>query len=705
MPLITKQRLAFFARMARGRVGAAADRSCPHCGYRRSSLLGRRKLVLHARRCRACGLIFRWPKDTADFNADFYQDDYEQSGLTTGLPDDATLRELLRSNFAGSEKDYSHKVALLQRLRPSGRVLDFGCSWGYYDAAGFEISRPRARYGRDRLALEIMDDPRVLDALPEGSFDAIVSNHVLEHFPSLSGVFERFYRLLKDDGLLLLWLPNGAGATARRMGLEWGASISEKHTLLFTPEFFAGALQPRGFRTDVFTSDDSVEYVADHCGERHVSGSTGDELVVVGTKDPAGPLPRVYLANTGMKRLFDIAVSLQDRGLLARFVTGPFFTEQDRLIRVLDRLPAPRARAVRRELLRRSHPRLDPGRVSTFSPPEWAFILAGKTPALKTRIKHVTRLRNELFDRHVARMVRRDRPDLVMVQDTMGRRTIAAAKEAGTVSLMEQCIGHVHTSRRILAEEARLHPEFGLDVARMIPEWVMERCTWEALHADHILAPSAYVRDTLMEIGVDRDRVTVIPYGVDTDFFRPAERRRQGRLQILFVGQIAPRKGLVYLFEAFKGMDCSDVELVLVGKKLHPTDWLRPYEHLFRHVPHVPHGELQELFNQADVFVYPSLHEGSACAIMEAMASGLPVVTTHNSGSLARDGEEGFIVPLRDPDTLRQRLETLCRDASLRGTMGTAARKRVEGYSWAHFQQELAALIHRLTTGQPPSQP
>jgi len=119
---------------------------------------------------------------------------------------------------------------------------------------------------------------------------------------------------------------------------------------------------------------------------------------------------------------------------------------------------------------------------------------------------------------------------------------------------------------------------------------------------------------------------------------------------------------------------------------------LKPYEGLFRHISHVPYSELPRYYQSADIFVYPSLHEGSALAIYEALASGLPVITTHNSGSVVRDGVEGFIVPIREIEALKERILFLYQNKDIREQMSSQARKRAESFTWQAYRQRLGAL-------------
>jgi glycosyltransferase involved in cell wall biosynthesis len=166
---------------------------------------------------------------------------------------------------------------------------------------------------------------------------------------------------------------------------------------------------------------------------------------------------------------------------------------------------------------------------------------------------------------------------------------------------------------------------------------------------------------------------------------------------MLFVGTLSQRKGIKYLLEAVNRLKLPDAELLLVGRQIGSPAALAPYASRFRHVPHVPYHEVHRLFAEADLFVYPSLHEGSAFATYEALASGLPVIATPNTGSVVRDGIEGFVVPPRDVDALMERIEQLYRDPARRAEMAAAARRRAEEFTWAAYRRRLCAFFDGLS--------
>jgi 2-polyprenyl-3-methyl-5-hydroxy-6-metoxy-1,4-benzoquinol methylase len=227
---------------------------CPYCGSLATRRVQRKKLVLQLRRCDACSLMFRYPKDNETENKGFYQTSYMQETVTS-LPAKEDLPDHIASRFAKVGRDLTEHLSVIQSIVPRGRLLDYGCSWGYcvyqfrehgYDAAGFEISRPRVDYGREMLGLDLVSD---LAELPDASFDVIYSAHVLEHIPNPAASFVQFKRLLKPGGMLFLFVPNCAGEPARRLGVGWGPMINEKHVLALTAEFFHRNLSTYGFST------------------------------------------------------------------------------------------------------------------------------------------------------------------------------------------------------------------------------------------------------------------------------------------------------------------------------------------------------------------------------------------------------------------------------------------------------------------------
>lgn len=398
--------------------------------------------------------------------------------------------------------------------------------------------------------------------------------------------------------------------------------------------------------------------------------------------------------------LYPLVALLQRMDLDTRFETLFYDRPGDTLHRLARIMPARVGRKLARELGRRSHPDIDPSRVATAPFTELVHIATARllSPASTAS---VLRWRNARFDRRIAAMIRRERPDFFIGFDGSAECSFEACRETGTISLLFQAIGHLRSGLRTLMEEQRLSPEFAsVSFGDTSEQWIA-RNTHEALLADRVVVPSDYVRDTMVENGRDPATIDLLPFPIDVARFMPAGvPRDDGKLRALFVGQIGLRKGVKYVLEAARLLARPDIEIVLVGGIVDGTGWLQRYDGLYRHVANVPYAEMPAIFRSADVFVFPSLHEGSAMAVNEALASGLPAIVTPNAGAIVRDGVEGFVVPLRDAVAVAERLARLADDVGLRRRMGAAARERAEAHDSNAYAARLGALLDRL---RPPS--
>jgi glycosyltransferase involved in cell wall biosynthesis len=196
-------------------------------------------------------------------------------------------------------------------------------------------------------------------------------------------------------------------------------------------------------------------------------------------------------------------------------------------------------------------------------------------------------------------------------------------------------------------------------------------------------------------MGYDARKIAVTPYGVDAQRFTPRSGPRDdGVFRALFVGQIGQRKGMSYLLGGYELFRRPDSELHIVGGYVPGREVYSRYQHLYRHTANVLQKDLPALYREADVFVFPSLIEGMPLVVLEAMACGLPVITTtHGPGDILRDGIDGFFVPIRDPEAIAARLDQLYRDPALRERMGRNAREQALRHTWDAYAARAAEAV------------
>lgn len=295
-----------------------------------------------------------------------------------------------------------------------------------------------------------------------------------------------------------------------------------------------------------------------------------------------------------------------------------------------------------------------------------------------------------LFDIWASRYL--EPADVFHVWGNYGLRSLRHARKMGMVTVVERASAHPVYQARLLQEE---YARWGLTCG--IPQVTLKRALAEMDLADYVLIPSDFVRQSFLEQGFPPERLIQVSFGADADCFHSPDRPVDHPFRVLFVGQIGIRKGIPYLLEAWRRLGWHDAELWLVGQMeaaFRPI--MQRWEGLagVKLMGYVP--DPVSLCQQADIFALPSIEEGSALVTYEALACGLPVVTTPNAGSVVRDGVEGFIVPIRDVDALAARMEQLRADERLRREMGKAARARAEEFTWEKYGARLAESVKEL---------
>jgi glycosyltransferase involved in cell wall biosynthesis len=251
---------------------------------------------------------------------------------------------------------------------------------------------------------------------------------------------------------------------------------------------------------------------------------------------------------------------------------------------------------------------------------------------------------------------------------------------------------------KILAEDLN-HSEFGKDSLRSEEELCcdplrFEELSKEALLADYCIVTSNFTKRTLVEAGVSLDRIFVVPYGVDA-VSCPEGPSRDGTFRVVFVGQMVQRKGLEYLFRAWRKLRLKDAELVLAGRGRLDDRLLSAFSSEFKYLGPLTDAQLAQLYSQSDMFCMPSLVEGFGLVYLEAMSCGLPVIATPNTGvaDIVQDGREGFIVPIRDVDSLAGKLEWTYRNRKALQEMRSAARTLAQQYSWSRFRDGIVSAL------------
>jgi glycosyltransferase involved in cell wall biosynthesis len=284
--------------------------------------------------------------------------------------------------------------------------------------------------------------------------------------------------------------------------------------------------------------------------------------------------------------------------------------------------------------------------------------------------------------------------------------TFREARREGLITSYDLPIAYWETSRRLLEAEAERLPEWEPTlVGTQDSVAKLERKTEEIGLSDLVVCPSQFVLDSIPERLKAGRRCIVSQFGSPTVQAPPPNRQaNRGRpLRLLFAGSMTQRKGLADLFKAVHLLGRSDVELIVMGSPVAPMSFYREHCATFTYEPPRPHEAVLSLMQSCDVFCLPSIVEGRALVQQEAMSCGLPLLVTANAGGedLVEEGRTGFLVPIRSPEALAEKIAWLADHREALPEMSRLAREKAGLYTWESYASKIMKALDEQTQPRP----
>lgn len=399
---------------------------------------------------------------------------------------------------------------------------------------------------------------------------------------------------------------------------------------------------------------------------------------------------------TGNTFVRALLVALEQADILDSFHTSIAVEKSDWYI---DILPQP----FQKELLRRTYS-IPISKVSTYPLRELVRLAASKLGARfltshETGWVCVDAVYRDL-DRQVAQdLVRKSSEFLsgVYCYEDAALQTFQAAERLGLKCFYDLPIAYWQTSRQLLEAEAQRLPEWEPTLVGTQDSLAkLERKTHELELADVVICPSKFVYSSLPEAARQTKKCLIAEFGSpEIQVAKPKSKSASSPLRVLFAGSMSQRKGLADLFAAMKLLKRSDVELVVMGTPLMPMEFYRSQLQDFIYEPTRPHQAVLELMQSCDVLVLPSIVEGRALVQQEAMSSGLPLIVTANAGGedLIEEGKTGFLVPIRDPEAIAEKISWMADHRDDVTQMGEFAQQKAQEKTWQRYSQVILEAI------------
>jgi len=399
---------------------------------------------------------------------------------------------------------------------------------------------------------------------------------------------------------------------------------------------------------------------------------------------PLKLLPKAVVCFSGSRDHYQVALAFEEAGLLEKLVTDLYWnpakkTWSDRIVRHFPKLSA------------RHTPGLCHRQVVT---PTGVMV-----DSLLMKTLFASRSRQINLDRALGRRARHQSwksQAALFSYSYYAAEAFAEGEQRPSLRFLFQLHPHPASIRRILQDEMVRVPRFAASL-----KWEHELgssqdhfnllCSESRLANGWVVA-SSYTASTLAENGVPRDQIHVVPYGVDIDKYpcRTGAPPESAPFRVVWVGSMTQRKGLSYFLEAIRNLPQENLEVLICGQ--HSVDLKVIKEYGIKSVrifQNLPTEDLTRLLRSSDLFVLPSLAEGFAHVILEAMSSGLPVLTTASTCApdVLKDGVHGFMVPIRDAGAIANRIAWGRSHRPELFQMGLAAAAQARIFTWERFRK------------------
>lgn len=319
-----------------------------------------------------------------------------------------------------------------------------------------------------------------------------------------------------------------------------------------------------------------------------------------------------------------------------------------------------------------------------------------RIPLPRQVVRQIYTANTTLFDRWVAAQI--EPCDVFIGISGSGLHAGRVVQGRGGRYICDRGSAHIRVQSELLREE---HARWGFPGGEVLPR-VIAREEAEYAQADAITIPSGFSRKSFLQMGVDAAKLHVISYGVSLDRFRKTADPNPDSFEVLYAGAVSLQKGIPYLLEAFAGLHHPAKKLRLAGavpREMRSLLARFPLEHVEFLGP-LPQPKLAHWMSRSHVLVLPSIQDGFGMVMAQAMACGAPVIASEHTGGpdLFTEGVEGFVVPIRSPQAICERLTQLAADPDLRQRMSEAALARVRDLGgWHDYGQSYIAFLKNLT--------
>jgi len=398
---------------------------------------------------------------------------------------------------------------------------------------------------------------------------------------------------------------------------------------------------------------------------------------------------KVVVAQKGSREHFLLPRALHRQGMLARLVVDWYTPFNGRVRRLLARTGS--------QLLERAM-----GANSPDIPRDLVTTMNWRAIAWRAKNFAYSR-RGRPYDGHIA-------TDAAFAKTVAGLRlpphevfigysyasleAIKAERDRGVVTIVDQ-IDPGRVEFDLVCEECKRWPDY-VNCLPKIRQDYHDRAKQEWSAADVVIVNSDWTRQALIQQGCDSRKLELLPLAYEPSNLNKLESgHNDKKLQVLWLGNVIIRKGIQYLVEAARLLVNEPVQFLVAGPIGIRKEAVAAAPNNIDWLGLIPRPMVSKLYCQGDIFIFPTLSDGFGITQLEALAHGLPVITTPNCGRVVEEGQTGFIVPPRSPEAIAEAVMQFVRSPDLAPTMSSACVVAARRYSVASYADQLVKIIRR----------
>ena len=308
------------------------------------------------------------------------------------------------------------------------------------------------------------------------------------------------------------------------------------------------------------------------------------------------------------------------------------------------------------------------------------------------------------FGKKVARLAIKENVDAVILYDANALTCFKILEERAPkiLRIMDTSAANRLYMKTIYEKDMKICPQFSekLKEERNFL-WRSNYCklmSSELNATQYFLAPSTFVKESLIYSGIKEEQIKICPYGSNFNINEAGERIKKDNSAILkgiYVGNVTEMKGIYYLLEAALKIPNDKFKLTVVGAFNNSDGIFDKYRDRINFVGRVTHEKVEEFLLKSDIFIFPSLGEGMSLAVLEAMACGLPCIVTKNSGvsDAINEGKNGYEIDVQNIMAIKEKIEWFIKNKDAIVTMGNHAIESAKIYTWENYNYNLIKII------------